>query len=432
MALDDDDPYWDQHSGKDLHQGIEWQDGDGARAAVFYSAVPASTRLILDFLMDRPGELVNVDVLATQLRERRPGEAATSHRRAVAGSLALIGKPTKVSGRRAPFYWWAGVNGTSTRYAMKPQVAEVFRGAIRASNTDLGHACIAIAPAATPDTAGQEDWTEAEIRAIVDDYLAMLAAESAGQPYSKAQHNRALQAKMNNSRTQGSIEYKHQNISAVMIRLGMPYIRGYKPARNYQGALAQEVQRRMEADPPIFACLHPAAITPPARQTLRPQQEDLRSPSEGRRGRHVDYGLLQEESRRRGALGEELVLAYEQERLRQADCPHLAGKVRWAAREDGDGLGYAILSCDADGSIRHIEVKATAYGPETPFYLSSAELDFARRHQDSYMLYRVFDVLGSPEFYVIGGNVEDKLELTAVTFRAWPLADHTERNDADD
>lgn len=61
-----------------------------------------------------------------------------------------------------------------------------------------------------------------------------------------------------------------------MIRLGLPYIRGYKPARNYQGALAQEIQRRLEADPAVFAAVQPPTATPPARRTLRPQQEDLR------------------------------------------------------------------------------------------------------------------------------------------------------------
>ena len=68
MVLLDDDPFWEKHSGKDLHQGTEWQDGDVPRAAAFYSAVPVGTRLFLDFLMDRPGELVDVDVIAGHSR----------------------------------------------------------------------------------------------------------------------------------------------------------------------------------------------------------------------------------------------------------------------------------------------------------------------------------------------------------------------------
>jgi hypothetical protein len=49
---------------------------------------------------------------------------------------------------------------------------------------------------------------------------------------------------------------KHANISAVMISLGLPYIRGYKPRVNIQGALSEEIQRRLEEDPGLFAALH--------------------------------------------------------------------------------------------------------------------------------------------------------------------------------
>lgn len=62
------------------------------------------------------------------------------------------------------------------------------------------------------------DWSDAQNAAIVADYLAMLANDIAGQPYSKAEHNRLLQAVI--GRPRGSIEYKHQNISAVLKGLG--------------------------------------------------------------------------------------------------------------------------------------------------------------------------------------------------------------------
>jgi len=58
------DPRWDRHSGKDLHRGTEWREGESARAAVLYSSVSAGTGLLFDFLMERPGELVDVDTFA--------------------------------------------------------------------------------------------------------------------------------------------------------------------------------------------------------------------------------------------------------------------------------------------------------------------------------------------------------------------------------
>src|ERR1700722_18063326 len=66
-----------------------------------------------------------------------------------------------------------------------------------------------------------DDWTEAENRAIVDDYLAMLALDCAGKSYSKTEHRTALIESMGCTRSRGSVERKHQNISAVMLQLGL-------------------------------------------------------------------------------------------------------------------------------------------------------------------------------------------------------------------
>jgi hypothetical protein len=57
-------------------------------------------------------------------------------------------------------------------------------------------------------------WTDIENDLIVADYFAMLADDVSGRPYSKAEHRRALLPLLNN-RSEGSIEFKHQNISAV-------------------------------------------------------------------------------------------------------------------------------------------------------------------------------------------------------------------------
>ena len=92
-----------------------------------------------------------------------------------------------------------------------------------------------------------EVWSETEIDLIVADYFAMVSAELAGQPFNKAERNRALQQLI--SRSRGSIEFKHQNISAVMLGLGQPWIEGYKPAANFQNALVDGVLRWLNAHP---------------------------------------------------------------------------------------------------------------------------------------------------------------------------------------
>jgi hypothetical protein len=62
------------------------------------------------------------------------------------------------------------------------------------------------------------DWTDHENDILVADYFAMLADDLAGRPYIKVRHNLALQAVINRSRK--SIEFKHQNVSAVLQGLG--------------------------------------------------------------------------------------------------------------------------------------------------------------------------------------------------------------------
>src|SRR6185312_2178528 len=120
------------------------------------------------------------------------------------------------------------------------------------------------------------DWQDDELDAIVADYFEMLAADIARQRYVKARHNAVLMAKI--GRTHRSVEFKHQNISAVLDELGMPWIPGYKPKRNYQNAIFDAIDRYLTKHPAILE-LVPAApavtalaadifVTPPALRTV--------------------------------------------------------------------------------------------------------------------------------------------------------------------
>ena len=94
------------------------------------------------------------------------------------------------------------------------------------------------------------NWTDQEINLIVADYFDMLKLELAGLPFVKAERNKELQSLTGRSR--GSIEFKHENISAVLIKLGMPWIRGYKPMPNFQTALIAGVERYLDNDRTLF------------------------------------------------------------------------------------------------------------------------------------------------------------------------------------
>ncbi|MFS2072709.1 HNH endonuclease [Pseudomonas sp. CT11-2] len=76
------------------------------------------------------------------------------------------------------------------------------------------------------------DWSDAEIQAAVDAYLSMLSREQSGQKVNKAHENRVLREGALAGRTKGSVEFRMQNISTVLVELGRDRIEGYKPAKN--------------------------------------------------------------------------------------------------------------------------------------------------------------------------------------------------------
>src|ERR1700722_2246479 len=127
-------------------------------------------------------------------------------------------------------------------------------------------------------------WTDEELDLIVSDYFLMLINEAASVPFNKAQHNRLLRNKID--RSEGSIEFKHQNISAVLQRLGLPRIRGYLPAANYQKAIIAAIDRFLSQNP---IALHPETVVggllaerpglfveaPPMLLPVTPRREDI-------------------------------------------------------------------------------------------------------------------------------------------------------------
>lgn len=88
------------------------------------------------------------------------------------------------------------------------------------------------------------------------------------------------------------------------------------------------------------------------------------------------------------------------------------------AAAQADGLGYDIRSFEPDGRERFIEVKTTGFGERTPFYVSANEARFARDHQESFRLYRLFDFRSSPRLFELAGPIEQHCLLDATTFRA--------------
>ncbi|WP_417478410.1 DUF3883 domain-containing protein [Maricaulis sp.] len=270
-------------------------------------------------------------------------------------------------------------------------------------------------------------WTDAENDLIVADYFAMLADDHAGRPINKAEHNRALQERT--GRPRGSIEYKHQNISAVLLGLGEDWLRGYKPAFNFQNSLVDSVARWLTINsawmnrPPTHR-LQPGTyeaaqlwIGPAPTLKNEPPPEALDRMLG--MARKFDIAGRDERNRKLGEAGEERVLEYERATLASSGRQDLAKRIRWVSKEDGDGAGYDISSFEPNGAARLIEVKTTNGGwDRTPFHISRNELAVADVERESWCLVRLWNFAREPKAFELRPPLDRHVTLAPTSFLA--------------
>lgn len=275
-----------------------------------------------------------------------------------------------------------------------------------------------------------EDWSRAEVDATVDSYFRMLSLEARQEPYKKTAFNEELRASLN-GRSRASVELKFQNVSAVLHLLGLPFIAGYKPRGNSQLLLRQAVQdfvlRQAESVQQTVDALE--EVKTPQQQTFNavlreppPLEEVIKTKEAARRvrlPRKFDFARRDEANRQLGRAGEHWTLAYEQHRLTELGRPELFQNVSWVSDRLGDGVGYDILSFEADtGAQRFIEVK-TSNGPHaTSFIISRNELEFSQEAGDAFVLYRLFQFREAPALYMLRGDVSRHVHLEALDYRA--------------
>ena len=245
------------------------------------------------------------------------------------------------------------------------------------------------------------DWSREEVEAIVADYLQMLTMELAGQSFSKAQHRKNLLQKLP-SRSDASVEFKHQNISAALIDIDFPYINGYKPRFNYQELLLKVIGDQLRGkgvlDQTALAAVQQPAVTPlltdfsKVKSEAPQRQHRVSEPANPLFSKVFERDYLAREAQNQslGLAGEEFAVQFEHWRLIALGQPRLADKVDHVSQSRGDGLGYDILSFDADGRERFIEVKTTRFGRDTPFFVSKGQLALSQIAKEQFHLYRLW------------------------------------------
>jgi hypothetical protein len=273
-------------------------------------------------------------------------------------------------------------------------------------------------------------WDTREVALIVADYLSMLTCELTGQAYNKSAHRRQLMQSLP-GRTAGSVEFKHANISAVMLQLGFPYLKGYQPRVNFQRAallheVSEQVARHHLLDEAALSAVQRPVVLSEADdfsrvKTAAPQRDPVArevAPAYLRPAIQRDYLARESQNRSLGLAGEEFALRFERWRLIELGAGQLAEQVAHVSVSEGDGLGYDIRSFEIDGQQRFIEVKTTSFGERTPFFVSANELRFARNHATQFRLYRLFDFRATPRLFELDGPIDRHCLLDATTYRA--------------
>jgi len=273
------------------------------------------------------------------------------------------------------------------------------------------------------------EWSHIEVELIVSDYLDMLSSELNGKPVNKTEHRSRIRPLLNN-RSNGSIEFKHQNISAILIKLGLPYINGYKPRWNYQNILEEELiklisvkKRSLEQTFFEFADAQPISIPKVDFSRMvdaAPEKNILTEPEVKYERRPIKVNFLEREQRNSilGLKGEELVLQYERWRLKNEGVGKWIDNIEWISKYD-DSAGFDILSRNRDGSDRFIEVKTTKLNKDTPIFFSKNELEFSFQKKDKYFLYRLFNFNNDPKLFYLNGDFDSFCRREAIHFKGY-------------
>jgi hypothetical protein len=209
----------------------------------------------------------------------------------------------------------------------------------------------------------------------------------------------------------------------VLEKLGARWIPGYKPARHYQGAIAEAISRYLAGNPsaleaPVASPQVPVPesvfVEPPP-----PTEPQDQMPAALRR-LIARYDPVERDRRNRalGRAGEEFVLELERRQLADLGRQDLSRQVRWIADEEGDGAGYDVLSFTSTGSERLLEIKTTNGSARTPFFLSRNELEVAKERQEDWRIYRVHLFATSPKIFTLAPPLDGVLHLRPELWRA--------------
>ena len=265
-------------------------------------------------------------------------------------------------------------------------------------------------------------WQDWENEIIVRDYLKMLKLELTGRRFNKTERRDALLNQLD--RSEKAIEMKIRNISAVMERLGIRFIKGYSPLAHYQKKLFKVVEKQLTDNKILDLSTLPGNAKAPVDGI-----EFVKPPTINKNPKKIDPEIQQilrkfdpaardAQARKLGEAGESYCYNAEKSRLSYIGRGDLAERVRWVSKEDGDGAGYDILSFTNQGEARWLEVKTTNGSERTPFWITRNELCVSNENPDYFRLVRIFNFSREPGAYKLRPPLKDFVNLKATQYHA--------------
>jgi hypothetical protein len=207
--------------------------------------------------------------------------------------------------------------------------------------------------------------------------------------------------------------------------MGLPWIVGYKPKRNYQASIFSAIDRYLSSNEAVavYQQLPPSvlAIADESATFVEAPKLEVESERPWQLERLIKkFDPVERDLRNRslGKAGEEFVLEFEKKKLEKLQRPDLVKKIRWVSVDEGDGAGYDILSYEPDGQERLIEVKTTNGAARTPFFISENECQKAAASAESWRLYRVHLFAQNPRIFRIAPPLNKMLRLRPDIWRA--------------
>lgn len=264
--------------------------------------------------------------------------------------------------------------------------------------------------------AGENEWTEDELKAAVGAYLEMLRLEQTGAEYSKTEFRRQLRANSIPNRTDSSIEFRMQNISSVLESMGRPRIAGYRPAGNVGPTSEPRIRSFIEK------------LSPPARTLPATTVSDIVGGVDKVMGVKAVFGPLHSH-----------VLCFSGRTPGKASYFSVAAGV--ARRAVDRPFIFAIgggprVRDNLGGCVLNIARASTVYGLTERFVVDPAEIERLEQWPVAIALHDVYRIVGYPHLVdelgfddrlILAGaqdgviRPDDKVEQLWAALSHWPI-----------